>query len=140
MFRDAYIKLSILLFLAVGTSVTLYARILFGGDEYVVLLKAYISAIVFGTTAIGSKLLSSDYPKGPRRFEFAQSHSSVGILLSYGGIIGIAALFGVLLYVDNIFDPTEHPFSFLLYYSSHALVGFITAVIVTMSWIVSSKL
>lgn len=140
MLRYTYIWLLALLFLAVTISVELYDRILFGEDEGVALAKAYTSAVVFGTTAIGSKLLSSDYPKGPRRFEFVQSHSSVGTLLSYGGIVSIAALFGVLLYIDNIFDPTSYLFTYWLYYGSHALAGSIAAAIITLSWVVSSKL
>lgn len=135
-----YLALIMLLAIAVGTTVILYWGILFGDDDGVVLIKTYTAAVIFGVTAIGSKILSSDYPTGPRRFSFVQSHGSASQLISYLGIVGLTALFGFLLYIDNSFIPTELDYSVLLYYSSHVLVGFITGVIVVSSWVISSKL
>ncbi len=135
-----YLKLIALLTAAVGVTVYMYRGVLFGTDDGVVLINSYTAAVVFGATAIGSKILSLDYPIGARRFKFVQSYGSAGIWISYLGIVGIAALFGFLLYVVNIYDPLESEYSDMLYYCSHALVGLIAGAIVTMSWIVSSKL
>ena len=135
-----YYWLIMLLTVAVSTTVILYRGELFGTDEGVVLVETYTAAIIFGITAIGSKLLSNDYPIGPRRFTFVQSRGMLRRGISYGGIIIITALFGFLLYSTNTFNPIEYEYSDLLYYCSHALVGLITATIITMSWIISSKL
>lgn len=137
---STYGVLGALLFAAVGTTVILYRGVLFGDDDGVLLINTYTTAIIFGASAFGSKLLSSDYPTGPRRLTFVKSHPVADKIISYVGIGGLTALFGFLMYVINIFDPTASPYSDLLYYCSHALVGIITAAIVTMSWIISSKL
>ena len=140
MYFTTYITLILILAIAVGTTVVLYRGILFGDDDGAVLIKTWTATIIFGVTAIGAKRLSSDYPTGPRRFSFVQSHGLASQLISYLGIVGITVLFGFLLYIDNTFIPTELDYSDLLYYGSHVLVGFITGAIVTMSWIISSKL
>ena len=140
MYLTTYIILIMLLVIAVGTTVILYRGVLFGDDDGVVLVTTYTAAVIFGVTAIGSKLLSSDYPTGPRRFSFVQSHGLVSQLIRYLGIVGLTVLFGFLLYIVISFIPTELDYSDLLYYGSHVLVGFITGVIVVMSWFISSKL